>query len=92
MSNPTTLEKGDDFESRSRQIVEHLIDNSQICHLREHIRVFSRKEKGYYSKSREKDIFFDLTIEVWPSNAERAIFTYFIECKNYGKSIPVDDI
>ncbi|WKN41241.1 ImmA/IrrE family metallo-endopeptidase [Tunicatimonas pelagia] len=92
MSERTTIEKGDDFENRSRQIVERMIDESQIPHLREYIRIYGRKEKGYYSKSREKNIYFDLSIEVWPPNSQRASFTYFIECKNYGKSIPVDDI
>ncbi|MEM9831774.1 MAG: ImmA/IrrE family metallo-endopeptidase [Bacteroidota bacterium] len=92
MSERTTLEKGDDFENRSRQIIERMIDESQIPHLREYIKVYGRKEKGYYSKSREKNIYFDLSIEVWPPNAQRASFTYFIECKNYGKSIPVDDV
>ncbi len=87
-----TVEKGDDFESRSLDIVKRLLHDSQISHLPDQVRIYNRKEKGYYSAMRKKDIFFDLTIEVWPPGAERYSLIYFIECKNYDKSVPVDDL
>lgn len=89
---PSTVEKGDDFESRALGIVQRLIEDSQISHLPEHIRVYTKKDKGYFSSLREKEIFFDLTLEVWPPNAQRSSFTYFIECKNYSGPIPVGQV
>jgi Zn-dependent peptidase ImmA (M78 family) len=88
----STVKKGDDFESRSLGIIQRLIHDSQISHLPEHIKVYTRKDKGYYSSLREKKIFFDITIEIWPPNAKRSSFTYFIECKNYGHPVPVGQV
>ncbi|MBK6265340.1 ImmA/IrrE family metallo-endopeptidase [Marivirga sp. S37H4] len=88
----STLQKGDEFEEQSLLIINRMINESQIPHLREYIKIYNRKDKGYYSALREKNIFFDITVEVWPPGANKPSFTYFIECKNYGKTIPVDDV
>ncbi len=88
----SNVEKGDDFENRALGIIKKLIEDSQISHLPEQIRIYTKKDKGYYSNMREANIFFDLSIEVWPPNAERSVFNYFIECKNYGSPVPVGEI
>ncbi|PHR47035.1 MAG: hypothetical protein COA32_08925 [Fluviicola sp.] len=90
--NPSTVEKGDDFETRALGIILRLIESSQISHLSEHIKVYTRKDKGYYSSFRDSNIYFDITLEVWPPNSTRSSFNYFIECKNYGGPIPVGQI
>ena len=52
------------------------------------------KKKGYYSKDREKEIIFDLSIEIWPKNADKYTLLYLIECKSSIKNnkVPVDDV
>ena len=91
-SGINTVKKGDNFEDRSLQIVRQLLKDSQISHLPEQIKIYTKKDKGYYSSMRKKKIYFDLTIEIWPPGAERYALVYFIECKNCDNSVPVDDI
>lgn len=86
------MTKGDDFEHKSLSIIKRVIEEEQLGHLSKYIRIFTRKDKGYYSSLRKKEIFFDITIEVWPPNATRYSIIYIIECKNYDKRVPVDDI
>lgn len=88
--NLNTTAIGDAFESRSLEIIKRLIEEEQIGHLKQHLKIF--RKKGYFSHSRQKDITFDLTIEVWPPNAERYSLLYVIECKSYKGRVPVDEI
>ncbi|MEN7549051.1 ImmA/IrrE family metallo-endopeptidase [Rapidithrix thailandica] len=87
-----TVKIGDKFENKSYDLIEKAIKNGElgIC---ESSAVVHRK-KGYYSKDREKNIIFDLSIEVWPENAERYTLLYLIECKSSpkGHNVPVDDV
>lgn len=85
-----TTDKGNKFEDRARRIVDRLIDDGQIGHLREFIRI--KRKEGYYSKKRESNITFDLTIEFWPPGASNFSILYVVECKNYDKRIPVDEV
>lgn len=86
-----SIEKGNVFESKVRSIVEETIIIGQIGIKEELCKVFSKK--GYYSKDREKEIIFDLSIEVWPRNAENYSFLVLIECKSYSSSdVPVSDV
>ncbi|WPP48570.1 hypothetical protein [Catalinimonas niigatensis] len=82
---------GDQFETKSLEIIKRVIEEEQLGHLGKHLRIYTKKEKGYYSATRQKDIYFDLTIEVWPPGASRYVLIYIIECKNYNKRVPVDD-
>ena len=85
-----TVEIGDNFEYKSLSIIRRVIDDGQLGHLSNHIKIFHRK--GYYSELRKKDIVFDLTIEVWPPGATRYVLLYIIECKDYEKRVPVSKI
>jgi len=85
-----TVKKGDDFESKSRQILKKVIEEERLGHLAEYLRIFEKKK--YYSHERQKDIVFDLTIEVWPPGAERYILIYIVECKDYNTRVPVEKI
>ena len=75
-----TVEIGDKFESKSLDIIKKLIEEEQLGHMTEYIRIFQKKE--YYSTLRKKNIKFDLTIEVWPPGANRYVLLYIIECKS----------
>lgn len=49
------------------------------------------RRKGYYSKDREKNIFFDVSIEIYLPGTTQYSVLWLIECKNYSRSVPVDD-
>lgn len=87
----STVEIGNKFEEQSYSIIETAIRNGDLGISATHARVY--KKKRYYSKDREKDIIFDLAVEIWPNNAERYSVVYLIECKSYRtENVPVCDI
>lgn len=91
MNKKNTVQIGDDFELTSYELIKKAIEEDQLGISPKHSRVF--RKKGYFSQVRNKEIIFDLSIEIWPPNAERFSILYIIECKNYStKKIPVDDI
>jgi Zn-dependent peptidase ImmA (M78 family) len=86
-----TVKIGDSFEKKSYEVISKAVENGELGITESASRVFQKK--GYYSRDREKDIIFDLSIEVWPTNAERYTLLYLIECKSSNsKKVPVDDI
>lgn len=86
-----TVRKGDIFEDKSYELIIQAIKNGELGVIEEFARPF--KKKKYYSKDREKDIEFDLAIEIWPKMSQRFSILFLIECKNYSsKKVPVDDI
>jgi len=86
-----TVAKGDNFENISYELIIDSINNLELGILPANAKVF--RKKGYYSKDREKDIIFDLSIEIWLKDAERYSNLYLIECKSSTKkNIPVDDV
>ena len=87
-----TVKIGDKFEDKSYDLIVKAIKNGELGIYGSTAKV--QKKVGYYSKDREKEIIFDLSIEVWPKNAERYTLLYLIECKSSpsGHNVPVDDI
>ena len=86
-----TVKIGDKFEDKSYDLIERAIKNNELGISKSSAKVF--RKKGYYSKDREKDIIFDLSIEIWPKKAKRYTLLYLIECKSSNsKKVPVDDV
>lgn len=85
-----TTKTGDDFENRSFEIINRVIQSGQLGSTAEYLRIF--RKKGYYSHIRKKEIIFDLTIEVWPPGADRYVLLYVIECKSYKTRVPVNKV
>lgn len=87
-----TVKIGDKFEDKSYDLIVKAIKNGELGISESTAKV--QKKVGYYSKDREKEIIFDLSIEVWPKNAERYTLLYLIECKSSpsGHNVPVDDV
>jgi Predicted Zn peptidase len=51
------------------------------------------RKKKYPSNIRGSgSVEFDLTIEIWPPNADQFVMIYFIECKNYDHRVPKSEI
>ena len=58
--------------------------NANACQVHRH--------KGYYSRDREKDIITDISVELYLDNSTKPSFIWVWECKDYRRSIQVDDI
>ena len=86
-----TVLRGDTFEQNSYELIKGSIENDEFGISPKYSKVFLKK--GYFSNLRQKNIVFDLSIEIWPPNAERYSILYLIECKDYStKKVPVGDI
>jgi Zn-dependent peptidase ImmA (M78 family) len=84
-----TVAKGNNFESLSYDIIETAVKEGKLGIHSDQCKIF--KKKGYFSRDRNKDIIFDLSIEVWPPSATNYSLLYLIECKNYSHPVPVND-
>lgn len=85
-----TVLKGNSFEDKVFDIFETQLRDGSFYLKKEFCKVF--KKKGYFSKDREKDIIFDVSIEVTIPGQSRYSLLFLIECKNYNHSVPVDDL
>ncbi len=86
-----TVKIGDKFEDKSYRLIEKAVNNGELGILNSSARIF--RKKGYYSAKREKEIIFNLAIEVWLKGAERYSLLFLIECKSSNsKKVPVDDV
>ena len=85
-----TVSKGNKFEEECHTVILEAIQKGSLGSIPEQCKV--HKKPGYYSKDRESNIIFDLSIEVWPPDSKRYSLLYLIECKDYSSTIPVSDL
>lgn len=85
-----THQKGKDFETRFYNALKKELDRNHLGVHPDSCQIF--QQKGYYSKDREKDILFDVSIEVFLPGADRWSLLWLWECKDYASSVQVDDI
>lgn len=90
MRAQSSIAKGDAFEVRVHDTLQRLISNGDF-YTRENQSKIHWKKK-YYSVTRQKDIVFDLAIEVFLSGKDIPSLVIVIECKDYKTPVPVDDI
>jgi len=87
----SSVEKGDAFEFDSYNRIIKAVENEEFGFSKKYARVYQKAK--YYSKKLEKEIVFDLAIEIWPPNATNYTNLYLIECKSYStKKVPIGDI
>ena len=86
----STLKKGDELEVAVFGLLKSEIDAGRFFAKRECCRIF--RKKAYYSKDRESNIVFDVSIEISLPDAEEYSVLVLVECKNYAHAVPVDDI
>lgn|GEM_PF-247505 len=85
-----TTKKGDALEIAVFDLLKAQIDADRFFAKKECCSIFRRK--GYYSVKRKANIVFDISIEIrFPGAADYSMLI-LIECKNYAKSVPVDDV
>jgi Predicted Zn peptidase len=82
--------KGDALESKFLRLLKRNLVQGNFFVSSERCKVFSKK--GYYSKDREKEIVFDISIEVYLPGKTTYSLLILIECKNYNHPVPVDDV
>ena len=85
-----TTKKGDKLENLAFEVFESQIAEDCFFSRREFTKIY--RKKGYYSKDREKNIIFDVSVEVTLPGQEHYSLLFLIECKNYGHAVPVDDV
>ena len=87
--NLNSSQKGDQLEKIIFDIFSEEIENDRFSVKKQYCRIFRRK--GYYSKDREGNIVFDITIEIYMPGQTAYSMLIIIECKNYNHPVPVDD-
>ncbi len=86
----STLAQGDKFEERVFDALSDELKDDRLGLSPATARLF--RKKGYFSRDRKTNIVVDISIEVWPPAAENYSLLWACECKDYGHSVPVDDI
>lgn len=89
MSKSST-KKGNDLETKIYHLFKDEIEQDRFFIKRKNCKICFKK--GYFSKDREKDIIFDMSIEVYLPGFETYSLLIIIECKNYNHPVPVDDL
>lgn len=85
-----TTTKGNKLEDDVYTLFSEMISEGRFFAKSEYCQI--HKKKGYYSKDREKEIIFDVSIEITlPGQSTRSLLV-LIECKNYEHRVPVDDV
>jgi Zn-dependent peptidase ImmA (M78 family) len=85
-----TTKKGDELELAIFNLFKAQIESDRFFATKECCRIFHRK--GYYSRDRETEIIFDVSIEISMPGATEYSILVVIECKNYSGSVPVNDV
>lgn len=85
-----TTKKGDALEIAVFNLLKAQIDADRFFARKDCCRIFRRK--GYYSEKRKSNIVFDISIEISLPGATDYSVLILVECKNYAKIIPVDDV
>ena len=85
-----SVQKGDQLEDKIFNYFKDLIDSDQFLAKKSNCKIFQKK--GYYSKDREGNIIFDVSIEIFFPDSDKYSILILLECKNYNSAVPVNDI
>lgn len=85
-----TVAKGDKLETEVFRLFQRIIDEGDFWAKREFCKLTPKAR--YFSRTREKEIVFDLAVEIWLPGSSRPSLICPIECKNYTHAVPVDDV
>ena len=86
----STTKVGDELEQRIFELIEKEFENDSFPIKKANCKFF--KKKGYYSKDREREIIFDVSVEVYCAGADNYCFLILIECKNYKSPVKVEEV
>ncbi|MFZ5637604.1 MAG: restriction endonuclease [Pseudomonadota bacterium] len=86
----SSLEIGDAFEAEIYSFFRRMIDSGEFWAKSENCKL--RKKPRYFSKDRDSDIQFDLSIEIYLPGSDQYSCLIIIECKNYSGSVGVQEV
>jgi len=86
----SSTEKGNRFEKRVYKVFANELTNNRLYFDPKLCKI--KKKSKYFSKDRDKDIIVDISIEAFLPNITSWSQLLVIECKNYKKLVPVDDV
>lgn len=84
------MKKGESFELEVKELLEAALYHGELGLSSKCARVFHRKP--YYSRDRNSQITFDVSLELRRQKADEPYLIWIWECKDYRKAVPVDDI
>jgi IrrE N-terminal-like domain len=85
----SSTQKGDAFESLIHSAFERQIKEGTFCIRSDCCEIF--RKKSYYSRDRNANIIFDVSIEVrLPGQADYSLL-FLIECKHLGRPVGIED-
>ncbi len=86
----STVKKGTLFEKKIFTLLREQIEQGRFMFYSSNAKIFRRK--AYYSRDRDSDIVFDISIELYLPGEDQFSLLILVECKDLGKAVPVDDI
>jgi len=86
----STTKVGDELEHRIFELIEKEFENDSFPIKKANCKFF--KKKGYYSKDREREIIFDVSVEVYCAGSKDYSFLILVECKNYKSPVKVEEV
>ena len=86
----SAVKKGNDFERRVFLIFSKLLDEENLFISAKRSQIYHKKK--YYSGHRKKSITFDISIESFSEGAKEYSMLIIIECKDYSKLVPINDV
>lgn len=87
----STTSRGNQFENLIAELLTSEIDANRFWAKRECCRLF--KKKAYHSRDRQREIVFDISIEVSLPGAASPSLIVLVECKNYAnRAISVEEV
>ncbi len=90
MIKKSTKAKGDAFEKRVYDIIKKLISNNDFIGNSKFCKIY--KQKPYYSRDRQGYIITDISVEVTLPGANTYSCLYIFECKDYSRTVSIDNI
>lgn len=84
------MNKGTDYEIKVMNRVKLMLDQEELSISPKQAKISHKP--AYYSRDRQKNITFDVSIEVCRKGAETPYLIWIWECKNYSHKVPVDDV
>lgn len=95
MDRKKTKNTGAAFEEEVFKLISEIVNKNEFMVSNPNVRI--RKKPRYYSKDRDAEIEFDVSVEKYLGNPDenknmRPSIIVIIECKDYSSNIPVDDV
>jgi len=85
-----TTKKGDELEDKIYELFRDDILSDRFWAKKECCKI--SQKKGYFSRDREKNIIFDISIEISLPGETSYSSLVLIECKHYANKVPVGDV